>query len=84
MIKINKIIFASMLLLGAGCTTVKKFFGVNNEEEHSEEVIEAGEPTVETVDVSFPASQTYYTEFLIVCLLVITGLCLLRYFLNKK
>jgi len=83
--KINKIIAGSMLLLWTGCTTVKKFFGIDGGEEEQVVPVE-NDPTGQVVDdgVDFSAPQTDYTEFFVVGLLIIAALLVARYFIRKK
>ena len=83
--KINKIILTPALLLGAGCTTVKKFFGIDGGEEEQVVPVE-NNPTGETVDngVDFSVPQADYAEFFVVGLLIIAALLVARYFIRKK
>ena len=82
--KINKIIITSVLLLGTACTTVKKFFGVDNSEEQVTPV--ENNSTGEVIDngVDFSASQTNYTEFLIFCAIVMVVLAGVNFYLKRN
>ena len=82
--KINKIIISLLILVGAGCTTIKKALGIGGGEEN--QVVDNNsteQPVDNGVDFSAP-STTNYTEFLIFCAVVIVILAGVNFYLKRN